>query len=261
VKSGRATVLTLAVLVCMAAAGGVARGELAKSGDVVVSFDGGISPRALPRSGVAPVAVGVESAFRSFAGADPPPQLRRISIAINRRGRLFNRGLPTCRVRRIQPATIGAARRICGGAIVGQGRVGVRVNLAGQKPFDFSGRLLAFNAKPGKGGRRILAQVYGIRPPSAFVLTFRIQRRPGTFGTVIETVLPHSARGWAYVTRFEMTLRRTYVWGGKRRSYLSAGCPAPPGFPGAIYPFARAEFDFAGGQRVVSELNRSCSVR
>lgn len=255
------TAASAAALLLLAAAAGVARADRVKEGNLIVEFHGGIAPKSLPRDGVAPVSVGIESAFAAADGTDPPPQLRRISIGINRQGRLFSRGLPTCRVRRIQPSTIAAAKRICGGAIVGHGKVGVRVNLPNQKPFDFRGPLLAFNARPRKGKRRILAQVYGLRPPSAFVLTFRIHRKGGTYGTVIETSLPKSARDWAYVTRFEMTLRRTYVWRGKRRSFLSAGCPAPPGFPGAIYPFARAKFGFAGGQRVISEETGNCRVR
>jgi hypothetical protein len=46
---------------------------------------------------------------------------------------------------------------------------------------------------------------------------------------------------------------------GKRRSYLSASCPAPKGFPGAAFPFARASFGF-GKQTLTSTLTRSCRV-
>src|SRR5680860_1058106 len=209
----------------------------------------GISPHALPRKGTAPVSVTVDSSFATADESDPPPQLRRIAIAINRGGRIFDRGLPTCRVQRIQPSTIAAAKRICGGAIVGNGHVQVRVNLANQPPFTFKGPMLVFHATRAGGKRRLLAQVYGTRPPSAFVLTFKILRRKGTFGTVISTVLPKPARKWAYVTHFEMKLRRIYTYRGRRRSFISAGCAAPAGFPGAVYPFARANFGFAGGSR------------
>lgn len=252
------------IAICAAIALGAtvtAQAELEQDGNLVVSFDGGIVPRSLPRSGTAPVAVNVESTVRTSDGADPPPQLREITIAINREGRLFDRGLPTCRVRRIQPATMAAARRICGGAIVGSGRVGVRVSLPNQPPFTFRGPLLVFNARPVDGKRRILAQVYGKRPPSAFVLTFKVIRRRGTFGTVIRTSLPQSAWKWAYVTHFEMRLRRVYTYEGRRHSFVSAGCPAPRGFPGAVYPFARATFGFAGGREVTSTLIRDCRVR
>lgn len=253
-------------LIALVAAGALlaatgADGEVEQEGNLVVAFDGGISPRSLPRTGEAPVRVSVESTVRTTDGTDPPPQLRSITIAINREGKVFDRGLPTCRVRRIQPATIAAARRICGGAIVGSGRVGVRVHLENQPPFTFEGPLLVFHAKPSGGKRKLIAQVYGTRPPSAFVLTFKVLRRPGTFGTVIRTVLPQSAREWAYVTHFAMRLRRTYVYRGKRRSFVSAGCPAPAGFPGAVYPFARGTFEFADGRAITSTLIRDCRVR
>jgi hypothetical protein len=252
----------IAVLLALAlVAAAVATAEVEQEGNLVVSFDGGISPHALPRVGTAPVAVSVETTIKTSDGADPPPQLRTISIGINREGKLFDRGLPTCRIRSIQPATIAAARRICGGAIVGSGHVRVQVHLSNQQPFTFQGPLLVFNAKPSGGKRRLLAQVYGVRPPSAFVLTFRILRRPGTFGTLIRTTLPTSAQKWAYVTHFDMRLRRTYVYKGKRRSYVSAGCAAPRGFPGAIYAFARGTFKFAGGRQVTSTLTRDCKVR
>jgi hypothetical protein len=249
----------LLALALVAAA--VATAEVEQEGNLVVSFDGGISPHALPRVGTAPVAVKVETTIRTSDGAEPPPQLREIAIGINREGKLFDRGLPTCRIRSIQPATIAAARRICGGAIVGNGHVRVQVHLTNQLPFTFKGPMLVFNAKPSGGKRRILAQVYGVRPPSAFVLTFKILRRGGTFGTLIRTTLPASARKWAYVTHFDMRLRRTYTYKGKRHSYVSAGCAAPKGFPGAIYAFARGTFKFAGGRQVTSTLTRDCKVR
>lgn len=257
---GGALLLTLALLASGAAAA-VAWAEVNKDGNVIVNFDGGISPRSLPRSGTAPVAVSVDSTIRAADGADPPPQLREISIGINRQGRIFDRGLPTCRVRRIQPSTIKAARRICGPAIVGSGKVRVRVHLQNQAPFTFKGPLLVFHAKPKGGKRRLLAQVYGRKPPSAFVLVFKIHRRKGTFGNLIRTTLPKSARKWAYVTHFEMKLRRTYTHRGKRRSFISAGCAAPAGFPGAVYPFARAKFGFSGNKNVVTTLVRNCRVR
>lgn len=253
--------LIAVVLVATLGAAVAAQAEVEQEGNLIVAFDGGISPRSLPREGTAPVQVSIETTVRTTDGADPPPQLRAITIAINREGKVFDRGLPTCRIRRIQPATIAAARRICGGAIVGSGQVAVRVHLENQPPFTFEGPLLVFNAKPRGAKRRLLAQVYGTRPPSAFVLSFKILRRPGTFGTVIRTVLPQAARKWAYITHFDMRLRRTYVYRGERRSFVSAGCPAPAGFPGAVYPFARGTFEFAGGRRIDSTLIRDCKVR
>lgn len=235
--------------------------EVVQEGKVIVAVDGGISPHALPRTEMAPVAVTIDSSFRSTDGSDPPPQLRTISIEINRRGRIFDQGLPTCRVRKIQPTTISAARRICGGAIVGSGHVQVLVRLDNQPPFLFKGPMLVFNAERSDGDRRLLAQVYGRKPPSAFVLSFRIVKAGGEFGTVIKTSLPQSASKWAYVTHFDMKLRRVYSYRGKQRSYVNAACAAPEGFPGAVFAFARTNFGFAGGEQATTTLIRDCKVR
>jgi hypothetical protein len=242
-------------------AASIAQGESFQEGNLILRFDGGISPRALPRSTPAPVTVKIDTTISTTDNADPPPQLTEIAIGINREGKLFDRGLPTCRVRKIQPTTIAAAKRICGGAIVGNGHVGVRVHLPNQPPFTFKGPLLVFNAKPSGGKRRLLAQVYGRKPPSAFVLTFKILKRQGTFGTLIRTSLPKPARKWAYVTHFDMRLQRTYTYRGERHSFVSASCPAPAGFPSAPYPFARGKFGFSGGREVTATLVRDCKVR
>lgn len=257
----RCGLIAAALLIAGGAAAGVAGAEVEQKGDIVVAFGGGISPRVLPRTGVAPVSVSIDSSFRSADGSDPPPQLHTISIGINKGGRIFDRGLPICRVRKIQPATIRAARRVCRDAIVGSGHVQVRALLENQPPFNFTGPMLVFNAKRKDGHRRLLAQVYGVKPPSAFVLTFNIRDGHGTFGTVIRTVLPAAARKWAYVTHFDMRLQRTYSYHGEQRSFVSAGCAAPDGFPGAVYPFARANFGFAGNDHVISTLVRDCKVR
>jgi hypothetical protein len=256
----RGALVAVALLVALGAAG-AAQAEVEQQGEVIVAFDGGISPHSLPRTGLAPVAVTIDSSFKSAQGTDPPPQLKTISIGINRAGKIYDRGLPTCKVRKIQPTTISAARRICGGAIVGSGHIQVRVHLANQPPFTFTGPMLVFHAKPSGGDRRLLAQVYGRKPPSAFVLNFRIVEGPGEFGTTIKTALPKSADKWAYVTGFDMKLRRIYNYQGQKHSYLSAGCAAPAGFPGAIYKFAQANFGFASGEHVDETLVRDCTVR
>ncbi len=255
----RVGLVGLALLVVLAVAS-VARGEFKREGNILVHIEGGISPASLPRTGMAPVAVSLDSTFKTADGSDPPPQLRTIAVGINHGGKIFDRGLPTCRVRRIQPTTIKAARRICGNAIVGSGHVQVQVHLANQPTFTFKGPLLVFHARPANGHRRLLAQVYGRKPPSAFVLNFNVLEKQGTFGTVIKTTLPKPARQWAYVTHFDMKLRRVYTYEGQKHSFISAGCPAPEGFPGAVYPFARANFGFAENKHVVETLIRECTV-
>jgi hypothetical protein len=125
--AARALVLAaVALLVAAATALAVSNGR----GDLLASFDARLDPNSLPRQAAAPVAVRVAGDVRSASGQfDQLPQLRRISVAINSQGRLFDRGLPTCPVREIQPASPANARRACPGAVVGDGHVTVRVRL------------------------------------------------------------------------------------------------------------------------------------
>ncbi len=100
----------------------LAQAEIVQSGNVRVSFDGKLTPKALPRQGAAPVNVAVDAEIGSTSEA-APPQLRQISIAINRFGRFTPQGLPVCSLREIQPSTTANALEACRGALVGEGQL------------------------------------------------------------------------------------------------------------------------------------------
>jgi hypothetical protein len=251
-------ILSAVLLGCLCLCAGVSA-ELAQQGKLVVGFDGGLSPKTLPRNKPVPVAVKVEGNIKTTQGA-PLPQLRTITVAINRAGRLDDGGLPTCNVDAIQPATEAEAQALCHRSIVGTGHVSLQAHISGQHSFPVKGKLLAFNGPKHRGRKLILAQVYSDDPPGAFVLTFTLKKQPGLFGTVMSTTLPKEAMGWAYLTHFDMTLDRSYRHNGVIHSYVSAACSAPPGFPGAVFPFAKASFGFAGGQKLRTTVVRSCRV-
>jgi hypothetical protein len=251
-----AAFLLIALLAVLAA--GLAAAETIQRGNVRVSFDGAITPRRLPRQGSAPVAVAVSTTIAGVKG-QVPPQLRRISIAINRHGHLDAAGLPVCQVDEIQPATSEKALEACRASLVGRGTFSAQVALSRQSAFPSTGEMLAFNGSY-EGKPAILAHVYGTEPvPTSLTLPFLITRAKGTFGTVLTTALPRSES--SYVTGLSLTLQRRFRSHGQTHSYASAGCPAPQGFPGAVFPFARASFSFAGGRTLRQTLQRSCRAR
>ncbi len=237
-----------------------ARAELTASGDLFVRFSGGISPKALPRETRAPIAVNVAGDVKTLSG-ERPPALRRIEIAINRGGRLDARGLPVCRRAQIQPSTTAEARTNCGPALVGDGSFDADVAFPEQSAFPSHGHVLAFNTVVD-GKPAILAHVYGTEPaPITRTIIFRIRASAGTYGTVLTAAVPESVNQWGYLTRFSLSLHRNFTYRGQRRSYLSAACDAPVGFPGATFPFAHAAMTFADGRTLASTLTRSCRVK
>ncbi len=236
-----------------------AQAELNRIGDLIVSFQGEISPKKLPRHEARPVTVRVAGAVKTTNGMRLP-QLRTIRVAINRAGQVYDKGLPVCRISAIQPATEEVARRICGDSIVGSGRVTLLVRLPSQGDYVSRNNLIAFNGPTRNGKKTILAQVYSKEPLGAIVLEFTIRKTKGTYGNVIETTLPDYAEGWAYLTQFNMTLGRTYEYRGKQRSFITASCAAPAGLPGAVFPFGRATYWFGDGKSVTTSINRTCGV-
>ncbi len=233
--------------------------EITQRGHLRVSFDGKLAPHALPRQGSAPVKVTVGAKISTTDGKTPP-QLRKISIAINRNGHFDPTGIPVCRLDQIQPSTNADALAACRSSLIGEGRFSAKVLLAGQAPFPSNGKVYAFNSRL-QGKPAILAHVYGTQPaPASYTLPFVISQAKGTFANVLTASLPAVTSNSGYITGLQMTLGKSFSYQGKRRSYLSAGCPAPKGFPGAAFPFAKASFGF-GKQTVTSTLTRDCGVR
>ena len=252
----RCIVLVLAAfLVCTAAVA-----EPVQRGNLRVSFAGRISPKALPRHGEAPIAVTVGGTITTTDGA-PPPQLRGIEIKVNRAGRFDPQGLPSCTYADVQPSTTAAAQAACGRAKVGEGSFAANVVIPEQSPFPSEGKIVAFNGIE-KGRPVILAHVYGTEPvPLSYTLVLRMTRGTGTWGTVLSASLPEVTSDVAYVTGISLTLDRRFTAAGRTRGYVSAGCPAPRGFPGAIFPLARAGFSFGAAGTLASTLLRSCHAK
>lgn len=234
--------------------------ERGQVGKVRVLLDGNFSPRALPRERQVPIVVRFDGSISTTDGSHPPA-LRRLEIALNREGSFSPAGLPTCRSGRLQATTTAEALRRCRGALVGRGTFRAALG-AEAEPIPVRGRLLVFNSRR-RGRTAMLLHLYGTTPVQAtFVqrLTVRRQSR-GAYGTVLSARLPNLAGGLGSVTDVHLRLGRSFRHRGERRHLIAAACPAPEGFSIALFPFARADFRFAGGQRLRIPLTRSCRVR
>ena len=253
------TLTGFCLLVLLVGCGTFAHAETVQKGPLRVAFSGAFAPTALPRQGMAPISVAIGGRIGTSNGK-PPPQLRRIELEINRRGRLSTAGLPSCRLDEIQPSTNDGALEACRRSLVGEGSFTANVELPEQAPFPSRGKVLAFAGRED-GHPAILAHVYGTDPvPTSYTLPFRIGGGRGEYGTVLTASLPQVTSDWGFVTGMQLRLNRQFTYHGQRRSFLSAGCPAPAGFPGAAFPLMRASFAFTGGPTLSSVLSRSCRV-
>ena len=234
--------------------------EVLTGGNYRVSFGGSITPAKLPRVGSQPITVSVRGAVQQLAGA-PPPALREFTVSINRHARFSLRGLPVCPRHLIKGDTTSQALTRCRGALVGSGQFTAHIDLPEQAPFPSAGRLLVFNSRY-HGHTALLGHVYGSQPiPTALDMYFRLhQERKGPFGLTLTATMPDVGEEWGYVTGFEVSLGRSYLLHGRRRSVLVAGCPAPAGVNSALFKLARGVFHVADGSTRSRVLSGVCHV-
>ncbi len=235
--------------------------ELVQKGTIRVALSGTLSPTRLPRHGTAPIKVSIGGHISSTSPSAPPPQLEQVSFAFNKAGKLDLAGLPRCRLGHIDPSTTQEALLACEPSLIGEGHFSANVRFPEQSPFPSEGKVLAFSGVL-RGQSVIFAHIYGTKPvPTSYVLPLTISHKGGMFGTVMHASLPEATGEWGYVTGLDLKLGRTYSAHGKKRSFLSAGCPAPKGFPGALFPLVKTSFAFVGGKTLTATLNRSCKAK
>lgn len=225
--------------------------EVTQKQGVRITVSGGIAPKRLPRSGKAPIAVSVSGHIDSTRpGA--APQLRKFTIQINHAGHLSFKGIPSCRIGRIDPSTTEQAMAACGPSLIGEGHFSADVRLPEQSPFPSEGKVLAFAGKV-RGEHAIFAHIYGTQPvDTSYVLPFLVKQTHGTYGTALEAFLPQATGEWGFVSGISLNLNR--------QGFISASCPAPAGLDKVGFPMMRTSFGFAGGLQMSETLNRSCTA-
>ena len=247
----RAIAFAITLLISALLSSPLATAEVAQKQGVRVTVAGAIAPKRLPRTGAAPIAVSVSGRIESTKPGTSP-QLKKFTIQINRAGRLSFKGIPSCRIGRIDPSTTAQAMAACGPSLIGEGHFSADVRLPEQSPFPSEGKVLAFAGKV-RGEHAIFAHIYGTEPvDTSYVLPFLVKATPGTFGTALEAFLPQATGEWGFVSGISLNLNR--------QGFITAGCPAPKGFSKVSFPMMRTSFGFAGGLQMSETLNRSCKA-
>jgi hypothetical protein len=253
----RAGALALALSLLATAA----TAAVVQQGNLRITVLSQIQPFKLPRTGTAPIAVFISGHVATPTG-ETPPQLQKMTVQVNKHGLLQSKGLPTCSLPEVQPASDGRALSQCGDALVGSGKFYASVVFPDQRPYPTRGRLLIFNGRV-KGKPVLFAHIYTQIPfATSFVITFDIKKiSKGPYGTELSASLPGALGNWGFVDRIKLTLKRKYRYRGKELSYFNAGCPAPKGAKVASFPLARASFQFSEAKEIALTVQKSCGVK
>jgi hypothetical protein len=230
------------------------------SGSLIVFLEGGISPRTLPRTHKAPVAVRIHGGIHTTEGI-PLPRVEKVRLELAYKGELDTHGLPLCPRANLRAANLREALSICGSALVGRGHLYARIFLPSQLPFGVHADLLAFNGKTSQGRTSVWVLAYSPNPPVSFVLPFHIRREQGAFPTVLVSAIPSNVGPWPHFAQFNIEISRNFRHNGRMHSYLSASCPLPPRFTSGLLSLARATFTVADAPDLSVETVRTCRAR
>lgn len=212
-----------ALLACVLCAG-AANAAFIRVENLILTAEGGFTPRILPRHSYAPIEFKGQANLRAVDGS-LPSAVQQIVLDFDRDGRLSTAGLPVCDPVALAETTPAEARSRCAGAIVGSGRVGAMIAMESGPPVTVRSPLTVFNG-PRQGGRptAVLHAQTTVPARQTFVIAAPIQRRGGEFRYRTTIEVPPIAAGRGALTHIDGTIGRRYRSGGVKRSYVSARC-------------------------------------
>jgi hypothetical protein len=259
---GRRVVRVLAVataLLLIGAAAAWAISDVTKvhlqAGNLVVDGEGGFTPTTLPKSVNAPITIFGKGKISTVDGT-LPPVLKTLQFEFDKHGAVDTTGLPKCTAAKLQATTVVQARKLCPGAIVGEGFGHAVVKFPEQAPIPANSPITFFNGPRIGGDPSILAHAYLTVPvPTTFIVPVRIEHiHHGRYGYRVRAEIPKIAGGAGIPISGSFKVGRKWTYKGKEHSYISAHCP-----DGHLQ--ATGTFEFNDGTRLQGTFVRPCQVR
>jgi hypothetical protein len=248
--------MALAVAIALTVVGIASAGNkpvTVKSGNLELTFNGGFSPKTLPKSTFAPIALTAAGEIKTVDGTHPPA-LTSFKVLTDKNGTVNVKGLPTCTSGKLQAQDTKHAEAICKSSIIGTGTTTAEVKFVEQNPVLVNSKLLVFNGGTSGGTTTFLIHAYFSAPVSgAIVTTVKIKKvHKGRYGYESVASIPKIAGGAGSVTKFNLTINKKYTYKGKKVSVLSAKCP-----DGKLQ--AEGEATFSDGTKAKAAIVRTCT--
>jgi hypothetical protein len=244
-------ILTLAlgavVALVVAGAASAYKPTVVKVGNLVLTFNGGITPSKLPKKEMAPISLNVSGKIATVDGSHPPA-LKEFVVETDKNGGIEAKGVPTCKKGKLEATTTAAAEKACKPAIIGKGITDVEILFPEQAPIPANSKLLAFNGGVSGGKTTLLIHAFLTQPtPTAVVTTVKVSKiHNGRYGLKSVASIPKIANGAGSVTNFNLTINK--------KGYLLAKCPDG-------HLDAQGEAVFTDGTRAKGAVTRPCTPK
>jgi hypothetical protein len=251
------SILALAAVVAVAVAG-IAIAEkptIIRVGNLILTVNGGFSPKALPKHEPTGITLNVEGKIQTSDGTHPPA-LKEVVIETDKNGFLNAKGMPVCTSGKLQAQDTPHAEKACPTAIIGEGKASAEIEFAEQKPITVPTKLIAFNGGIAGGTTTIFVHAYFSSPVNgAIVTTVKVKKiHNGRYGLKSVATIPPLAGGSGSAVSFQLKLHRTFTYKGKKQNYFLAQCP-----DGHLN--AHATGIFTNGDALTGNFVRTCTPK
>jgi hypothetical protein len=258
--SKTAAICALAVFIALLIAGiatasASEKPTVVRAGNLVLTINGSVTPKALPKSTFAPITLNVSGGIATTDGSQPPA-LKEVIVDTDKNGQINAAGLATCASSKLQATDTKHAEAACPAAIVGSGKTTVRVAFPESTPFNATGPLVVFNGGVKGGTTTLYIHAYvNVPAPTALVTTVKISKEhKGRYGLHSVASVPVIAGGSGSVTNFSLKINKTFTYKGKKQSYLEAKCPDG-------HFNAEADAIFRNGTSIKGAVVRTCKSK
>jgi len=240
--------MAIAALVAVSVAGiatGADKPVTVEAGNLRVTFNGGFSPKKLPKKKFAPISLTASGKIETKDGTHPPA-LKSVVLESDKNGAINVKGIPVCKSGKLQSRDTRAAEKACPKSIIGSGTTDIEVQFPESKPIPVESKLLVFNGGFSGGTTTLYIHAFITVPtPAAVVTTVKIKKiHNGRYGLKSVATIPKIAGGSGSVTAFSLKITKKGV--------LTAKCP-----DGKLQVHGDALF--ADGTKASATILRTCT--
>jgi hypothetical protein len=194
-----------------------------RAGNIVTTFGGTTSPKAMPKNSYVPVSTNIFGKINT-ANGNHPPALREVEFDIDKDVKINVKGYPACKSGQLTARNTSAAMKVCGKSVLGKGEAHVEIAFPEQNPIKVASPLTVFNGGEKGGKVKLLIHIFITVPvPAAVVTDVTISRKGSGLHSVSK--IPVVAGGSGSALDFKFKLGKTYSYKGKKVGYFEAKCP------------------------------------
>ncbi len=249
--------LTAALALSVVAFASAEKPITVQAGNLRLTFNGGVTPKALSRTKLEPISLNVQGKIEEVDGSHPPA-LTEVVVDTDKNGTIDVRGVPTCKQGQLEAVTTTGAEKACKPAILGTGTTDIDLLFPESSPVALHSKLLALNGGTKGGVTTIYIHAFLTTPVTAAVVTtVKISKEhKGPYGIRSIATIPKIAGYAGSVTNFNLTFKKKlFPYKGQKHGYLLAKCPT-----GTFV--AQAEAMFHDGTKIgPAKITRTCTPK